>query len=80
MPRGDLKSLLNKSRDNKREIQTTQNSPYGNLVAGSTSLTPPQLMTFAKEVANGMAFLAEQKVGRNTVYPIRLNHGTMATQ
>ena len=62
MPKGDLKTLLSNSRVNKREIQTNQTSLYGNLVAGSTSLSPPQLMTFAKEVANGMAFLAEQKV------------------
>ena len=62
MAKGDLKTMLINSRVSKREIETDPNSIYGNLVAGSTSLTPPQLMTFAKEVANGMAFLAEQKV------------------
>jgi hypothetical protein len=62
MPKGDLRKILRQSRVSKRDIQTNGDSAYGNLVAGSTSFAPPQLMTFARDVANGMAFLSEQKV------------------
>ena len=58
MAKGDLKSLL---RDNRKTGGDTDGI-YGNIAEGSKSLTPMQLINFAREVANGMAFLAEQKV------------------
>ncbi|XP_072022562.1 uncharacterized protein [Amphiura filiformis] len=54
MENGDLKTLLRKSRG-------VGNDTYDNLFAGSKSFTSAQLITFAREVANGMAFLAQQK-------------------
>ena len=61
MPTGDLKTVLRKSR-------AVGNGDYGNLVPGSKSLGPAQLITFAREVANGMAFLTEQKVKSENIY------------
>ncbi|XP_072048955.1 LOW QUALITY PROTEIN: uncharacterized protein [Amphiura filiformis] len=54
MKNGNLKTLL-------RESRTIGDGTYGNLFAGSKSFTPTQLIGFAHQVANGMAFLARQK-------------------
>ncbi|XP_072022565.1 uncharacterized protein [Amphiura filiformis] len=54
MENGNLKTRL-------RESRTIGDGTYGNLFAGSKSFTPTQLMGFAHQVANGMAFLARQK-------------------
>ena len=59
MPKGDLKTLL---RDSRTTNDGTDDKTYDNLAGGSKSLTPVQLMQFARDVANGMAFLAAQKV------------------
>ena len=58
MPKGDLKTLLRESRTANDDPQKT----YDNLAIGSKSLTSELLIQFARDVANGMAFLAEQKV------------------
>ncbi|XP_072048954.1 uncharacterized protein [Amphiura filiformis] len=54
MKNGNLKTLL-------RESRTIGDGTYGNLFAGSKSFTPTQLMGFAHQVANGMAFLSRQR-------------------
>ena len=58
MPKGDLKTLL---RENRTTGDCTDKI-YDNIAVGSKSLTPVQLIMFARDVANGMAFVAKQKV------------------
>ncbi|XP_038064949.1 fibroblast growth factor receptor 1-like [Patiria miniata] len=52
--RGNLKDLLKDSRSKGRRV-------YGNLHGISKSLTSKDLMKFAKDVADGMAFISSQR-------------------
>ncbi|XP_022111421.1 tyrosine-protein kinase receptor Tie-1-like [Acanthaster planci] len=54
LSRGNLKDLLQDSRSKGGRV-------YGNLHGISKSLTSRDLMKFAKDVANGMAFISSQK-------------------
>ncbi|XP_038064832.1 vascular endothelial growth factor receptor 2-like [Patiria miniata] len=54
LSRGDLKTLLHKHIGKVGRV-------YSNLHGGSTSLTAKDLMKFAKDVADGMAFISSQQ-------------------
>ena len=55
LSRGNLKDLLKDSRSKGGRV-------YGNLHGISESLTSKDLMKFAKDAADGMAFISSQKV------------------
>ena len=55
LSRGNLKDLLDSSRNKRGRV-------YGNLHGISKSLTSEDLMKFATDVADGMAFIAAQQV------------------
>ena len=55
LSKGNLKDLLKDSRSKGGRV-------YGNLHGASQSLSSKDLMKFAKDVADGMAFIANHKV------------------